>query len=112
MTIPALLTRMSMRSSVLATASTVAVTDSGSVTSQRNPRLSSPRATAASSAPDSLRSTTAMRAPLAAKAAAMAAPMPDAPPVTRATLPSSLKFRSIVGSDISVPSCLFAGYGR
>src|ERR1700761_892286 len=42
-----------------------------------------------------------MRAPLAAYAAAMAAPMPAAPPVTRAALPSSRKSKSTLPSDIS-----------
>ena len=58
-------------------------------------------------AASSARSTTATVAPLAANIAETAAPMPDAAPVTIATLPSSEKVRSIVGAGLAIGSSVW-----
>ena len=69
-------------------AATAAAIESRSVTSIARPTPSSSPATVF--APCSSMSPTATRAPSAASRRAVAAPMPDAPPVTSAILPSSL----------------------
>src|SRR5690606_20168611 len=71
-------------------------------TSQMNGFAFSPSSSALALAMSALMSSTATLAPLAMKALDIAAPMPEAPPVTMATFPVSGKFRSIWGacSDI------------
>ena len=80
--------------------STASVTDAGELTSQANAAWAFPSSCARSTAASSDKSRIATRAPLRAKADAIAAPIPDAPPVTTAVLPASEKSRSTWGSVI------------
>src|SRR5436305_663606 len=70
----------------------------GSATSIAQAKPSSSPAT--SRAPCSLRSATATRAPSAARRRAVAAPMPDAPPVTSAVFPSRRTHRSLYSPGV------------
>ena len=89
---PALLTRMSMPAERVEGDPTIAETEAGSatltVTGMARPPCS-PRAAAAASAPSRLMSAMATAAPSRTNALAIASPMPRAPPVITATLPSS-----------------------
>lgn len=90
--IPAQLTRMSGSPYTAAACSAAARTPSRVLRSAltqaaRQPSAVSSSTVAASSA--SLRATITTRAPARARAPAMARPMPELPPVTRATRPSS-----------------------
>src|SRR5829696_6476990 len=101
--VPALLTRMSIGGSALATA---AWAEPRSVTSSSTARPEISPAT--SVAPSRLRSPIVTCAPSAARRRAVAAPMPLAPPVTSAFLPSSLMAQ---GSLFRAPCSLLAGGG-
>ena len=95
-----------MRPNCSRTCSTAAVTEAGELTSQANAAwpadtsVPSPRARSAAASSD--RSRIATLAPFTAYADAIAAPMPDAPPVTTATLPRNEKSRSTTGSVLMV----------
>ncbi len=78
---PALLTTTSIPPSSRAAAATASSTDARSPMSQVNPATPSGR-------PPGRRSSTATRAPRAVRAAVTAAPIPEAPPVTRARTPA------------------------
>ena len=91
--IPALFSSTSSRPYLSTAARTIASASALSVTSPLAVAASpppSPIFAAVSSALDSLRSATTTRAPSRANASADARPIPDPPPVTRATFPSSL----------------------
>src|SRR5437588_586836 len=85
--VPALLTTISSGPTASAAAATPARAEPASATSISTAAPSSSPAT--SRAPARSRSAIATRAPSAARRRAVAAPMPDAPPVTGAGLPSS-----------------------
>src|SRR5215212_8593521 len=91
-TTPALLTKMSIDWNLDATALMAAATDSASVTSHAMAAVAFPSETARCAA-SSARSNITTVAPLLTYASVIAAPMPDAPPVTTATLPASEKSR-------------------
>src|SRR5438132_3914813 len=89
---PALFTRISIRPNSPNVASTIARTDSESVTSHltaRHRRPISSTSPAVSSICDSVRAVATMSAPASASATAIARPNPRPAPVTMATLPSS-----------------------
>src|SRR5262245_12777617 len=95
--VPALLTRMSIGAPALSTA---ACAEPRSVTSGSigRPEISP----ATSVAPSRLRSPTVTSAPSAARRRAIAAPIPLAPPVTRAFFPSSLmRQSSLFGAPVA-----------
>src|SRR5438874_1601718 len=85
---PAQATRMSSEPPAATAASTAPSMSSRDVTSQRT--ACPPIAAAVSRAPAPSKSATTTVPPSAASRAAVAAPMPRAPPVTRAVLPSNL----------------------
>src|SRR6266536_2301867 len=91
---PALLTRMSTRVNRPSTLSAMARTAASSLTSHRTNSASLPQAVMSASTPAAFSrgaaSTTATSAPSRANATAMPYPMPDAAPVTTATLSCSL----------------------
>src|SRR5215207_6032831 len=91
-TTPALLTKMSIDWNLDVTALMASATDSASVTSHAMAAAAFPCETARCAA-SSARSNITTVAPLLAYASAIAAPMPDAPPVKTATLPASEKSR-------------------
>src|SRR5215208_6621521 len=91
-TTPALLTKMSIDWNLDVTALMASATVSASVTSHAMAAAAFPSETARCAA-SSARSNITTVAPLLAYASAIAAPMPDAPPVTTATLPASEKSR-------------------
>ena len=111
-TMPAQLTRMSIRPISATTAATTASTLAASATLQVH-AVDEDRAAARALTASPLRSRSASRAPFAAKASAIAAPMPEAAPVTTATLPAMEKSRSIVfgAADIG-PVSFFTLPGR
>ena len=103
-TMPAQLTRMSMPPISASTAATTASTLSASATLQAH-AVAAGRAAARALTASALRSRSASRAPFAANTSAIAAPMPEAAPVTTATLPAREKSRStglgVAGIDLS-----------
>src|SRR5512133_671041 len=91
---PALLTSTSMRPNCALTAPTASTTDCSLVTSQSKAAAAVPSSTLCCAASTALSSTTTV-APFAAYASTIAEPIPEAPPVTTAILPS--KEKSIIG---------------
>src|SRR4051794_35317157 len=79
---------MSSRPKCAIVVSTSCSTERTSSASNATPMAASPSSSASRSAASALMSPIATRAPSAASRRALAAPIPDAPPVTMATLPS------------------------
>src|SRR5207302_1120124 len=105
---------MSISPSSAATFATPSRTEAASATSIAHAKPSSSPATAF--APSSLRSRMPTRAPSAARRRAVAAPMPDAPPVTSAVFPLrttrlSLHSAAVPPSDSATPVAVIGASG-
>src|SRR5688500_13879104 len=101
--IPALLTTTSIRPKVSTVVETMALTAAPSVTSQGATSADAPTRPAVSVNADSRRPTSVRRYPSAASRTAVARPMPDPAPVTRATGPRSLRCRTLLRCTMSPP---------
>src|SRR5947209_1291215 len=110
---PALFTRISIFPNSPRALSTIALTDSESVTSHRTARQRRPMSRtspAVSSICDSVRAVATISAPASARAVAIARPRPRPPPVTMATRPSR---RTLSSTAIAAPPghFVFAFFG-
>src|SRR5262249_13679811 len=109
--IPAPATRMSIPPCRAAIALIAASTAASSPTSAASAEAISPSSRAAASAAAASRSTSATAAPARTKISAVARPMPRAPPVTTATLPSRRNGSSARSGIVILPLSSLGGRG-